>query len=523
MKEDKEHIDDLFKESLEQRTFEIPDAFMADLNSRLDAVQSKKKRRFLFTLFVPTLIGIGISLAVLLFYSQNQVSQSIHPKQTADSSKSTIQSTEENNTGNDSESISGKQQTKAPEINSTDKKDPINRAESNNKLITEADQSANKPFKTDQKTGSETLRSKQSKTNSTKTLTVPKKNTGSQRTSHTKGKAKTGLKLKKTPSKGLKALTPKKPGEKTVPNPVTGKPLENSGESGEVAENEEKTTTGTNENQQAATGKDSTKLADSIAASSVATAENPVIEIPKTNSKNWGYEVQLYGGIGGNWIHDSKKNQSNSIEPKVSQSSILAPSFGINGNASFNKLTFGLGLSYMQTGEKFKLETYSYSVKDSTYSEIITDTTWVFDSITGWTPVLHDTTIYHTTQLSDSTFQNNTFKNQYSWFSIPISFGYRFELGNYELIPRIGAQLNIGLGKNNGRYPIQNTDQLATYPAVKFNISYLIQLEARRNFDKWHVFVNPYFKSMISPAISGELIRRRYSSWGIQFGIGFKL
>ncbi|MNU90888.1 hypothetical protein D3C71_807670 [compost metagenome] len=167
----------------------------------------------------------------------------------------------------------------------------------------------------------------------------------------------------------------------------------------------------------------------------------------------------------------------------------------------------------------------NYTYKDSTYSEHIIDTILVFDDSLGiWVPEILDTTYYHTYQYKqDSVLERTSFKNQYSWISIPIHFGYRFELGNYELIPRIGAQFNFGIAKNRGNFPNADFDGILEYQAVKFNVSYLIQLEARRNFNRWHVFINPYFKSMINPAISGDLIRRKYSSWGIQFGVGFRL
>ena len=47
MKDDREHIDQLF-ESLNDRQFDIPEAFLDDLNNRLDNRRPKKKRYFFF-------------------------------------------------------------------------------------------------------------------------------------------------------------------------------------------------------------------------------------------------------------------------------------------------------------------------------------------------------------------------------------------------------------------------------------------------------------------------------------------
>lgn len=517
MKEDKEHIDKLFKESLEQRTFDIPDAFMNDLNARLDAAQNKKKMRFLFFLFGSALLVIGIVLAAL-FVSKNQSAPSIHPQQTAANDQWAIPQSEEKQAGNNPEQIPGKNQSKTIESNAHDANTPIRDTGNTHQSAAQANRSMKSGQTIKTETGKKTSRqipqNKQSKTSQTKKVTTQKKKNPLKQTGNKPGKTQTGSGLKSASSKGIGEMGTQKSGEKNVPDPGMVNPGKNAEE---TAKNEEQPKTSSQEDQPALAAKDSTNAADSISAVAPP-GENPGTEV-RNNTKKWRYEVQLYAGAGANFIHDSKTAQ-----PNVSkQTSILAPAFGVNGNASFNKFNFGLGLSYSQTGEKYNLKTYSHFIKDSTYSEIITDTVWVFDSITGWTPQLHDSTIYLTGQFPDSTSQDNAIKNNYSWFSVPVSFGYRFEVGNYEFIPRLGLQFNIGLGKNNGRYPAQNLQGVETYQAVRFNMSYLIQLEARRNFNNWHMFVNPYFKSMLSPAISGDVVRRRYSSWGIQFGVGFKL
>jgi len=69
VKDDKEHIDKLF-ESLNDRQFDIPEAFLEDLNKRLD--NEPKRRRFFFLWFLAPLVligGIGISY---FLYSDKQ-------------------------------------------------------------------------------------------------------------------------------------------------------------------------------------------------------------------------------------------------------------------------------------------------------------------------------------------------------------------------------------------------------------------------------------------------------------------
>ena len=66
MKEEKDHIDDFFKERSEQGSFEVPDSFLDDINSKLDALDQKKKRRGGF-FWLWTLIPIGLIMMYVLW------------------------------------------------------------------------------------------------------------------------------------------------------------------------------------------------------------------------------------------------------------------------------------------------------------------------------------------------------------------------------------------------------------------------------------------------------------------------
>ena len=64
MKDEREHIDDLFKEGAEKQSFNIPDSFLKDLDARLDNIERKKKRRGLWwLLFLP------VGICAFLYYS----------------------------------------------------------------------------------------------------------------------------------------------------------------------------------------------------------------------------------------------------------------------------------------------------------------------------------------------------------------------------------------------------------------------------------------------------------------------
>lgn|GEM_PF-3642432 len=480
MKRDEKHIDKLFNEAMNQRVFDIPESFLEDLNMRLDA-EEKKRRPFFWWLALFGGVWLFLTIFFVLQYNSNQVSDYV-------------------------------QLPESIEENEVEYYNIINQ-----ETKTEKTQLRGSIFKIalfDDKMMKSTSISA-SKTKKQNHIKLLSHNTNQQKV------VKNGVDIQTTISHNSKVQLRgdsenlrKKIEEPILVNII--KPIEEAKNSSieksdsiSVSEKKKDTVLSV--------------IQTDTAFNQLEVTDNSSDKGSNTPNDNWKKEIQLFSGLGANFINDSPTNKTYLEKVKENQSSILTTSFGVNGNLSYKKFTFGLGLSYAQTGEKNNLDINKYYLKDSTVSEHIIDTILVLDSLGNWVPEIHDTTINHNYQFQDSTLERTSFKNTYSWISIPLYFGYRFNFGDYELIPRIGAQFNFGISKNKGQFPNEDFNGILEYQAVKFNVSYLIQLEARRNFKKWHVFINPYFKSMINPAISNDLIRRRYSSWGIQFGVGFKL
>lgn len=492
MKDDKEHIDKLF-ESLNDRQFDIPEAFLEDLNKRLD--NEPKKRRFFFLWFLAPIVLIGaIGFCYFLFAGKSAGNSPVGQK--------------------DKRIV--KDDLKAQNTIRLNKQHSID-------SISARRQQVETPFKILKKTDKPTIASSQFQSGKV-SFRANKLQINQQSKQYQSSHKKSSFKnLKKhqpvgTNSKmGSKMLlntdnneqAPDKTTPTSIPEPKTHASL----------------TVKELPKDSIAEKTDSTLAKNSVdTTQQVNSAQDKKDEITSNKPGNdWRKEIQLFAGLGGNSIHDSSKNPEYLAKINQNQSSILAPSFGVNANLSYKKFTFGAGVKYEQTGEKFKVDLKNAELKDSTYSELIQDSIWVQDTTGNWIQIPHDTTIYYTVQYIDSVSQSRSFQNRYSWISIPLHFGYRFELGDYELIPRLGAVFNFGIVQGMGSYPNASFNDVYRYKPVKFNISYLIQLEARRNFEKCFVFINPYFQSMIGPSVSGDVIRRRYTSWGMQFGIGFKL
>jgi len=248
----------------------------------------------------------------------------------------------------------------------------------------------------------------------------------------------------------------------------------------------------------------------------------------KKNISKWRTEIQLYTGFGSTIINDHTTSESYLGVINKDRKPLNTPTFGVNGNVSYKNTTFGLGLSYLQTGES-----YSTSLDKITYTDVsyfdydsIVETIYYYEPygvFIGDSTQLTVDTLTQTETISDTSIVLREIKNRYSWISVPVYFGYHFSFGKYELTPRIGAQFNVGIMQNSGRYPTSNFEALTTYNATRFNVSYLVNIELKRNFNKWSIFARPYFKSMIDPAINESLLKRKYSSWGVQLGVGFDL
>lgn len=232
---------------------------------------------------------------------------------------------------------------------------------------------------------------------------------------------------------------------------------------------------------------------------------NRLLAEKEEHSKKWLKEIQLYGGIGTNLFQDKSNHSEYLSVLKSYESKIIIPVLGINGLFSYKKIVFGTGIGYNQNGEHYKMNVKTLIIKDSITTSVVNDTVYTY-----------------TFQYSDTVLKLSSFKNRYSQLSIPLYAGYRFHAGKFEIIPKLGIQFDIGISSKYGNYPKDTSAYIAEFKPNRFSASYLIQLELRRNIKNWHVFMTPYFRSSITPNISEAILRRNYSSYGIQLGIGYR-
>ena len=530
MKEEKDHIDDFFKERSEQGSFEVPDSFLDDINSKLDALDQKKKRRGGF-FWLWTLIPIGLIMMYVLW------PEDIQTKKTK--SIVSLENQESNAEGASTDSIN-ERKSESILIKDSLKEEKITERSINNaeKRSAEEPKSLKNVLQDDLKKSDE--------------LADQNKPLWLEQEIKNKDESKSPNASIDNENQNLETTQPKNDEESTKvklanTNTDENEEIEGSQIDASMDQNENNlainidsveqiiaedsiTTNETSEikSEQIDSLLTQTEDQDSTLTSEEVTEPKEKSEVSKIETEKEakiGHEIQLFGGM----LNSSSNlilGSDSSIYPmNTMESNLWSPSFGFMYRAKINQFDFGAGLSWMQNGEKVN---YSTSITQYTDVDSLIFVTWQIDSIYNqnsqtWTvdsiPLFDTTTT--TESITDSIFYNDI--NKYTWISIPLRFGYRFDINKFSIIPRVGIDLSFVSSSNLGTYVEQYNQGLVQKSPSQFVLSYALQLEVRRNFERWHVFVNPYFRSNVTPVISSVIQTRRYNSWGINAGIGLKL
>lgn len=551
----KENIDQLFKKGLNNRSFEIPASFEDNLNQGLDLMEKKKRRGFVFWIIVFACILDFTVLSIILIgntpspnYSVSH--QRIEPAKSQPISGHSQQLNKKNSKEPNSKQTSSIQAkevtlTKNSSENPTvlnssplleNKEEKAQEDENTDKLSTSIER-ANENLSSSKNTATPNLKKTNPERSKTKHLDKRKKSShikendelekfSDKDTRSNKGSTPSEIKDLEQGNKGERSISNKV--NQTAPTKKNEKDFtlesltEGTNEQSKIDTNEVRKTTDQEKKSTSSDIKDVEKKEDGLSEE-----ENNNLHQRSPKVSNWKAEIQLYAGFGGNLINDDA-NKEYLGEINENRKPLNAPTFGFNGNISYNNITFGLGLSYLQTGETYSTKINTVNFTDVPYT--VLDTT--VETITYYEPFgveIGDSSILtvdsttETKSVANITTDRQKIKNKYTWISVPVYFGYHFSFGKYELTPRVGAQFNFGITENKGEYPISNFEAVSTINAARFNVSYLINLEVKRNFNNWSIFIRPYFKSMINPAINEDMLKRKYSSWGLQVGVGFDL
>ena len=530
MKDEKDHIDNFFKERSKQGSFEVPDSFLDDINSKLDALDQKKKRRGGF-FWLWTLIPIGLIMMYVLW------PEDIQTKKTK--SIVSLENQESNAEGASTDSIN-ERKSESILIKDSLKEEKITERSINNaeKRSAEEPKSLKNVLQDDLKKSDE--------------LADQNKSLWLEQEIKNKDESKSLNAAIDTENKNDETIQTKDNEESAEVKAAAS----NSYENNEIEGSQIDASMGQNENNLAI---NIDSVGQIIAEDSITTNETSEIKSEQIDSlltqtedqdstftseevnerkenlevstietekkDKISHEIQLFGGILNTSSNLILSGDSSIYPMNTMESNLWSPLFGFMYRAKINQFDFGAGLSWMQNGEKVN---YSTSITQYTDVDSLIFVTWQIDSIYNqnsqtWTvdsiPLFDTTTT--TESITDSIFYNDI--NKYTWISIPLRFGYRFDINKFSIIPRVGIDLSFVSSSNLGTYVEQYNQGLVQKSPSQFVLSYALQLEVRRNFERWHVFVNPYFRSNVTPVISSVIQTRRYNSWGINAGIGLKL
>lgn len=557
-KEDK-HIDNLFKEKLDGRSFDGPPAdFLADLNQRLDAkpVVSKSWIWMIFLNFF--IIGLFIANATIAFSTtktakaepQIEKNEQYTAKEESfksenSQSKSTSINADDAQTDNSTENgslNSTKVKSKGLETNQVNQSSTeANRVEKNQNNNKRTD--SNAQGDTGRKSESaKTTKNKNSKDSSTKNSSGNKKVSNTSADSRNKKASNTSTDSRnKVSSQASKKVnySGSSQNDKSVAGNKTTEANKDKTETEKTTSNKEGVSINGTEsispyvNYSAIYATQFDEIDRKIKTNDFPEFPSPWNElVAEDNSKpvekspkkeddahKRMFELQLQGGAT-QWSFKTLGTNDNYVND-IDQSGTpkWTPNFGLAFNVNFNNISIGTGLDYAKFKTENLFEFGEVSTYDSTYiagyNETVIYDTNGFPIDTTFTPY------YDSTTVTDTTFNTSSITNEYEWIQIPLHIGYRFNLNKWAVIPRVGMNIGIGIRQSSGQYPTEAYDNLQTLSPVKWNLNLHTSLEVRREFGKWHAFGKFNYQRNLTPTIDNALFERKYNGTGFNFGVGY--
>jgi hypothetical protein len=240
----------------------------------------------------------------------------------------------------------------------------------------------------------------------------------------------------------------------------------------------------------------------------------------KDEGKKSRFEIQAFGGF---MMVRPKIESPFDTYPellKSKETALTTPNFGFALNVYLRDLCIGSGAEYYHWGDK------------SAFTETQTSNEMTFDINTFYQYILDSNgqvidsipfTQIDTNIITVASTKNYNVTNTYSQFSIPLKFGYVFGKNKWKFIPRVGLNFEFAMARRTGIYVDQNGNNPFEVTERNFGMSYVISTELRRDFGNWHVFVCPYFRNNINFLIESPEMNRKYGGFGTTFGIGVRL
>lgn len=267
--------------------------------------------------------------------------------------------------------------------------------------------------------------------------------------------------------------------------------------------------------------KDSIVIRDSvIIRDSIVIRDSVVIRdsITLPSKKANKFEFRMFGGLSS--VSSILKSENTNFSELFEQrkESIMSPEIGLSVQYKLNQLSLGIGVSHYNYGENISFSSTISTNKDSIFIDYF-DITTTFDSISGTFDTIY-TPVFDTTQVTTTIFEANNISNRYSKISIPLSIGYRFDFNKWTLAPQFNILFEFELNNSFRSYPNSSFNAVSTIKPKNFQMSYMAQLEIRRNFNNWYLYLSPFYRSNFSNTILNDNFSIKYNAIGVIIGMG---
>ncbi len=457
MKEEKEHIDKLFQEKLANRSFEVPDVFLADMEAKLDA---RKHKVGFWRIFTSLLLLGGLIISLWVINSDDYRNDPV--------TFNTRGLEKKGNSYSESETIGGKKNSKKVKLRAFEKieypsfpsdaneQNEINgdnKSRGNSKkdtLISKANQSEIETISSEHiGPNKKNSSNKRSQANSGFKVSISKTAATTQSSTYSSIQAASVQGIIKNKAQ-IESTTMKMSNNSVSNVPQISKKAVNAAQASAVQKDDTLP-------KPSRIIRDSVVIRDSLVIrDSVVIKYMDAKKMNQDNPSKLSFEGQFYVGF--------LQIQPKIITPFASYTSdleagekkVISPNFGFNWNAYYKNWTMGSGLKYYQFGEKTN---YSTLKVNSTFDSLVTvvniiyldsagnviipsPTTIPFDSITI---VTTDSTV-----TTDSVLTNKSWQNTYSRVVIPLHFGHRFDYKDWSFIPRAGLNFEFTTTRQKG-------------------------------------------------------------------------
>lgn len=264
---------------------------------------------------------------------------------------------------------------------------------------------------------------------------------------------------------------------------------------------------------------------DSILDASKRKNEVQLTNQEKTNSPSKNrYEIQAFFGPKVNLMDRNSAMKMNSLG--IFKSPSVSFSFGLNSQITRKNFVFGTGIQYAEWKENFKWTQLNKFLIDSFQLNLHLAIPNPLDTTgTNFYPI----NINNVNYVFKDSLVNYKLKNSIRYIQIPFYFGYTFQFRSIELLPKFGFNLMFSKANQTIEIPTYHVNEVngfseplmpfKSFQTNQFLMSYQLEVEIKKRINQWYVYVSPYCGNMINSMIQSSN-KKSSSYFGSNFGIG---